>query len=162
MTGPDRTPRARYRRGLMTSVVNNGSAFGFSVMITASYGMLEHFHSNPSAWEVVLFAVGAVLAISVIEASASRGFRRRPDVHPNNVVLLGTAANFVSVLLSLGIVYGAGMLIPAPAVWPVAPLLASGVYVLTEAAELAFAERIEANVFGPGEAGEQEAGNRSR
>ncbi len=141
-------PRARYRRGLVTSVVNNGSAFGFSVMITAAFGMLGHFHGKPSAVEVFLFALGAVLAVSVIEAVASRGFRRRPDIHPKEVILLGTAANFVSVLVALGAVYAAGGRLPELVAWPVGPLLSAGVYVLVEGAELALAEDVEAHVFG--------------
>lgn len=56
-------------------------------------------------------------------------------------MLLGTAANLVFVLIALGIVYGIGALLSAPAVWLVAPLLAAGAYVLVEAAELAVAGR---------------------
>lgn len=136
----------------MTSVVDNSSAFGFSVMITTAYGMLGHFHGTPSAVEVFLFAFGAVLAISMIEAAASKGFRRRPRTHPEEVKLLGTAANIFSVFSSLGVVYVAGAMLPEPFAWPVAPLLSAGVYVLVEAAELALAEGIEARVFGEREA----------
>lgn len=140
--------RARYRRGLMTSVVNNSSAFGFSVMITASYGMVGNFDPSPSPAEILQFALGAVLAISLIEAVASSGFRRRPHTHPEHVKLLGTAANLVSVAVALGVVYVTGKLLPDPAVWLVAPLTGAAVYVLVEAAELAVAENLEAHVFG--------------
>jgi len=143
MSDSHRTARGRYRRGLTTSVIGNASAFGFSVMITASFGMLEHFHENPAPGEVALFALGAVVAIALIEAVTSRGFRRRPASHPEEVIMLGTAANAVSVAVALAMVYGAGRLVPAPAVWVVAPLLAAGVYVLVEAAELAVAEGVQ-------------------
>lgn len=141
------TPRVPYNRGLMTSIVNNGSAYGFSVMITTTFGMLTHFHSNPTVFEIVQFALCAVLAVSAIETVASRGFRRRPNIHPDNVILLGTAGNLVSVGITLGIVYVAGLTLPAVAVWVVAPLLAAGIYVVIEAAELMVAERVEARVF---------------
>ncbi len=143
-----RVARGRYRRGLMTSVVNNSSAFGFSVMITTTYGMLGTFHGSPSAFQVVLFALGAVLALSLIEALASNGFRRRPHTHPAEVVLLGTAANIVSVALCLAIVYVAGALLPEPLAWPLAPLIGSGIYVLAESAELALAEGLQEHVIG--------------
>lgn len=143
-----RPVRTRYRRGLMTSVVNNSSAFGFSVMITTAYGILGTFHGHPSAFQVALFALGAIVAISLIEAVASRGFRHRPDTHPAEVVLLGTAANIVSVAICLAITYGVGAWLPEPLVWPLAPLLAAGVYLLVEAAELAIAEGLQQRVFG--------------
>jgi hypothetical protein len=141
------TARARYRRGLSTSVVDNASAFGFSVMITAGYGMLSHFHSNPSALQVVLFAVGAVLGIAVIEAAVSRGFRLRPNPHPEEVVMLGTAANLISVAGAVGVFYGAGATLPDMVVWPVAPLVASAAYVFLEAGELAVAEGVQERVL---------------
>lgn len=125
-------------------------------MITTAYGMLGHFHGSPSAFQVSLFAMGAVLAISTVEAVASSGFRRRPRTHPEEVKLLGTAANIFSVLVSLGVVYVAGATLPGPFAWPVAPLLAAGVYVLAEGAELALAERIQARMFSEQEAESQE------
>lgn len=152
MPEPRQRPRRRYRRGLMTSTVNNSSAFGFSVMITSSFGMLSHLHGSPLAPDVALFALGAVLAVSAIEAAVSRGFRRRPHTHPSNVVLLGTAGNLVSVATAIGIVYGVGVTLPSSIVWLLAPLLAAATYVLVEGAELALAERLEASVFGESEA----------
>lgn len=146
------SPLSRYRRGLATSTVNNSSAFGFSVMITATFGLLNHLHSTPAAGQVALFALGAVFAIAAIEAGVSRGFRRRPHPHPSNVVLLGTAGNLGSVAVALGAAYLAGRLLPTPLAWPLAPLLAAAVYVLAEAGVLALAERLEASVFGEQEA----------
>jgi MFS family permease len=147
MSERPQTPRARYRRGLSTSVVNNASAFGFSVMITAGYGMLSHFHSHPSVPNVVLFAVGAVIGIAVIEAMVSRGFRLRPHSHPEEVVMLGTAANLVSVAVALGVFYVSGRFLPELVAWPVAPLLAAAAYVLVEALELAVAEGVQERVL---------------
>jgi hypothetical protein len=140
------TPPARYERGLSTSVVNNASAFGFSVMITAGYGMLSHFHSNPSALNVFLFAIAAAVAVGVIEGVVSRGFRVRAEPHPEEVIMLGTAANVISVAISLAVFYGAGATIPDMVVWPVAPLLGSAAYVLVEGAELAVAEAFQDRV----------------
>ncbi|MDR7303283.1 hypothetical protein [Haloactinomyces albus] len=148
MSRPPPEAKDRYRRGLMTSIVNNSSAFGFSVMITTTYGMLGTFHGSPSAFEVMLFALGAVVAVSVIEAVASNGFRRRPRTHPAEVMLLGTAANLLSVAVSLAVAYAAGRWLVEPLVWSLAPLLAAAVYVLVESAELAIAEGVQQRVFG--------------
>lgn len=141
------TFQARYRRGLTTSTINNGSAFGFSTMITSAFGLLSYLHGSPVAREVFLFAVGAVLAVGAIEAAISRGFRQRSHTHPSNVVLLGTVGSLLSVGAALGVAYVAGVALSPPVVWLLAPLLAAAVYVLAEGAELAVAERLEAHVF---------------
>lgn len=140
------TLRARYRRGLTTSAINNASAFGFSVMVTTAFGMLSHLKGSPSAFEVALFAVAAVAGVSVVEGVASGGFRRRPHLHPSEVVMLGTAANAISVAVALTFVYGAGRLLPTPAAWAIGPLLAATAYVLAEGAELAIAEGFQEQV----------------
>jgi len=137
---------ARYRRGLVTATLNNSSAFGFSILITSSFGLLSHLHGAPGPGQVGLFALGAVLAFSVIEAVVSRGFRRRPRRQPYNVVLLGTAVDLVSVAAALAVAYGVAALLPATASWGLAPLLAAATYVLVQGADLALAERLEAEL----------------
>lgn len=149
-------PRARYRRGLRSSVVNNSSAFGFSVMITTTFGMIQHFKGSPTFLQVMLFGICAVLAFSIIEGVASNGFRRRPDTHPGEVIMLGTAANALSVAIALGVAYAVSELAPEMVAWTAGALLPAGVYVLVEAAELAIAEDIQAHAFSEQEAESQE------
>lgn len=145
-------PHARYRRGLRSSVINNSSAFGFSVMITTTFGMMQHFKGSPTVSQIILFGVGAVLAFSIIEGAASNGFRRRPHTHPEEVIMLGTAANVLSVVIALGVAYAVGALFPEMVAWSIGVLLAAATYVLVEAAELAVAEKIEARIFSEQEA----------
>ena len=147
MSDPRHTARARYRRGLTTSAINNASAFGFSVMITSAFGMLSHFKGTPTTSEVFLFALAAVAGVSIIDAVASGGFRRRPHIHPSEVVMLGTAANLISVAIALAFVYGTGRLLPEPYAWAIAPMLAATIYVLVEGAELAIAENVQQRVL---------------
>lgn len=156
MTDSRHTIRARYHRGLSTSVVNNSSAFGFSITITATSGMLSHFKGSPTAFEIVLLALSAVLGISIIEAVVSGGFRRRPDLHPTEVIMLGTAANLLSVAVSLGVVYVVARTLPAPYAWAIAPLVAAAVYVLVEGLELAIAEDVQEQVLHDYDAESQE------
>lgn len=145
------SPLARYRRGLATSTVNNSSAFGFSVMITATFGMLSYQHGTPSPARVALFAL-ALVAIAGIEAGVSRGFRRRVHRHRSNVVLLGTAGSVGSAAAALAAAYGVGALLPAPIVWLTGSLAAAACYVLVEAGAIGIAERLEASVVGEREA----------
>jgi hypothetical protein len=116
-------------------------------MITAGYGMLSHFHSHPSALDVVLFALGSVIGIALIETVVSRGFRRRPESDPEEVIMLGTAANVISVGGAVGVFYGIGATLPGLVAWPIGPLAASTAYVFLEAAELAVAEGVQGRIL---------------
>jgi hypothetical protein len=66
-----------YRRGLHDAASKNVSAYGYSVTITASFGLLTVIVGSPSAAEIFAFAGGAVLAVALVEAGASGGFRHR-------------------------------------------------------------------------------------
>lgn len=130
-------PSQRLRRGLDTSIVENSSAFGFSIMITASFGALSRLDGQPGIGTVFGFAVGAALTFTLLQAIASSGFRDDVESSSRRVVMLGTELNFVSVAAAVGVAVLVGLLLPPGLAWPVGGFLASGVYVLLEATELA-------------------------
>ena len=68
-----RSTQRRYKRGLHASVRNNASAYGFSVTITASFGLLTSALGTPTALEIFAFAGGAVAAFALVEFVLSRG-----------------------------------------------------------------------------------------
>jgi hypothetical protein len=132
---------AGYERGLRTSVRTNGGAYGYSVMITASFGVLSATAKSPSVGQIFLFVLGAVLAFLLVEASVSRGFRVRLRGEPSEVVALGSAFAFVSVGGGVGIATLAGELLSPDLAWPLGSLLATAAYLVLVGIELAFAER---------------------
>ncbi|QDQ98293.1 hypothetical protein [Tomitella fengzijianii] len=146
------TVPARLRRSVVTSAVNNSSAFGYSILITATFGLLQSSEGSPPAGTIMLFAVGAVLPFSILEAIASRGFRRSSRTQNEKVILLGTATNLISVAAALGAGYGTGVLLHGNVAWLVAPFVAGLVYMLVESVELAVAEAIESAAFGEADA----------
>jgi hypothetical protein len=83
--------------------------------------------------------MGAALMFTLLQAVASSGFRKRPEGSSGEVVMLGTAMNFVSVGVAVGVAILVGLLLPPELAWPLAGFLATGVYVLLEATELAAA-----------------------
>lgn len=129
--------------GVQTALVDNSAAFGFSITVTASYGALNQLAGQPSLLDVGLFAGSAAAAFTVLQAAATRGFRRRPGTAPREVILLGTAFDIVSVVLGLGAAILVGVLLPAPAAWPTGAFSAALVFALAQAAELAVAARVE-------------------
>ncbi len=133
----------RLRRGLHTSVVDNSSAFGFSITITASFGVIQLMLGSPQLAEIFGFAVAAAVAFTVLQAAASGGFRRTPEAAPREVVMLGTALNFVSVGVGVGVATLVAVVFSSAIAWPLGAFLAASSYVLTEALEITAAARVE-------------------
>lgn len=129
-------------RGLRSTVGRESTTFGFSILVTVSFGMLQVTEGSPDVGTIFLFATGAVLSFTLLEAVLSRGFRRPMPQHRSNVLALGTSLNLVSVLGGLGATWLAGTLLSHPAVWALAPFLAGVVYLLLESLETALGERV--------------------
>jgi hypothetical protein len=144
---PDDRPASRFgnsaRAGLQTAIVDNSTAFGFSVTMTASYGALNEVAGAPSLVDIALFAVCAAAAFTVLQAVTTRGFRRRPDTVAREVIMLGTALDMVSVVLGLGAAIAMGLLLPAPVAWSAGAFSAAMVFALSQAVELMIAARLE-------------------
>lgn len=149
--GSDLSAGRKLRRGLQTSVVDNSSAFGFSITITASFGTLTRLQGQPGFGEIFGFALAAVAAFTLLQAVASSGFRRRPGTAPREVVMLGTALNVASVGLGVGAATLTGLVLDSSVAWPLGAFLAAFVFILAEALEHTLAARVE-RLFGNREA----------
>jgi ABC-type branched-subunit amino acid transport system permease subunit len=128
---------------LHTSVRGNATAYGFSIMITASYGALTRLQGSPSLLEIMVFALGAVTSVVLVEAAVTRGFVSRAGQAPPEVRLLGTAFNWLSVGASVGACIGVGAIATGYVAWAVASFAAAGVYVLAESLEMLAAEIVQ-------------------
>jgi threonine/homoserine/homoserine lactone efflux protein len=56
-----------YVRGLRSAARNNASAYGYSVTITATFGVLSVVASPTTVAEIFAFAGGAVLAYALVD-----------------------------------------------------------------------------------------------
>jgi hypothetical protein len=142
--GGEEIDRGRAGRGLSTSIRGNSPAFGFSIMITASFGVASGVAGAPTAVEALLFGVGAAAAIALMEAAVSRGFRATAVAAPSEVRLLATSMNVASVTAAVGTAIAVAELLGGGVGWPAVGGAASAVYVFTEAAEVMLAELIQA------------------
>ncbi len=129
-------------RGMRSTVGRESTTFGFSILVTVSFGMLQATEGTPDAGTIFLFATGAVLSFTLLEAVLSRGFRRPMPQHRSHVLAIGTSLNLVSVLGGLVTTWLTGTLIAHVAVWALAPFLAGLVYLLLESLETALGERV--------------------
>ena len=137
-----RSFRARYLSGLKTSVLNNTVAYGYSIAITASYGVLNVVEDTPTLWDIIGFACGAVFAFTLVEVLVYVGFRHELTEEPIEVVVLGSTFSFVSIGLALGATVCVGWLLNGPVSWVIGSFLATMVYIGFLALEMSVADRL--------------------
>ena len=140
---------SKVARAFGTSIRGNSTAFGFSIMITVSFGMVTHIAGAPNVIELLLYGVGAAVGLAVLEGVLTRGFRSKIEQASQEVQMLGTAMNFASVAAGVGAVLGVAELMDGTGTWPVAGFLAATTYIAAEGLELLLAEQIHAARGGP-------------
>lgn len=130
--------RRRYLVGLDSAVSGNAQAFGFSILITVTYGTVSAAEGSPSHVELFGFALAAVAAFSLLNLVIAGMARRLPGgVVSTRVLLVATATDFLAVGAGVGAAVGVtGAIVGWPA-WVLAPAVAGLVYVLVQAVELA-------------------------
>lgn len=138
----ERNTGVDYLRGLNAAVRNNASAYGYSVTITATFGILGAIGGSPRVAEILAFSGGAVFAFALVELVISRGFRRGPEDEPTRAKMIGSSISFFSIGSAVLCAFVAGLLLSGFAVWPLGSFLATGVYLFGFALELSVAEKL--------------------
>jgi len=131
--------RERLVYGLGESLGGNATAFGYSVTITASFGAVELARGTPRFGDLIVFGLGAVVAFGGLEGVASRGFRFPLQKGSNEVVLLGTAVAFISIVVAIATARGIAEVLSGAWAWFGGALGASLVFALLESVEFMFA-----------------------
>lgn len=129
-------------RGLRSTIGRESTTFGFSILVTVSFGMMQATHGPPDVTRIFLFAAGAGASFIMLEGTLSKGFRKPMPQHPTRTQAAGTSMNLLSVVAGLGIVWGVGSVVPHAAGWAVAPFLGATTYLVLESLEIALAERL--------------------
>ncbi len=145
MDGPreEREPRNIVDRAARSTIRGESTAFGFSIMITATFAAVQRKHGSPGAGDLMAFALLAVAAFTVLEGFASRGFREPLPTHGSIVATFGTALNFLSVGLAVLAALWSSDLIATDAAWFVCPVVAVTVYLAAETVEIIVAEAVQ-------------------
>jgi hypothetical protein len=129
-------------RGLRSTVGRESTTFGFSILVTVTFGVCQLTQGSPDLPRIYLYAAGAVMSFTLLEGILSSGFRRPMPQHPTQTLALGTSMNLLSVLVGLGTATLVSAWFSHLAVWALAPFLAGVGYLVTESLEAALAERI--------------------
>ncbi len=134
----------RYAHALRAGTHNNAAAYGYSVSITAAFGILSTTQGTPGILQIFAFAGGAVVAFALVGAIASGGFRRRLEDEPSEVKALGGSLALLSVGLAIATTFAAGQLSPpGSGGWPLGAFLATVVYLSLVPVEMVLAELLE-------------------
>lgn len=135
--------RERLIYGLGESLGGNATAFGYSVTITASFGAVQLGRGTPRFGDLIVFGLGAVIAFGGLEGLATGGFRSPLQKASSQVVLLGTALAFVSIVLAIATARGIAEVLSGAWAWFGAAFGASLVFALVESVEFMLAEWLQ-------------------
>lgn len=141
MAPKDDSFATHYARGLGMSTRNNSLAYGYSVAITATFGVLDRLVGRATVVEIFLFIAGASAAFALLNLVVTRGFQQRVAREPPLVVALATSLGVFSVSGGVGVAALLGWLVGGWIAWLVAPFAATVVYLVTSASEMAIARR---------------------
>jgi hypothetical protein len=129
-------------RGLRSTVGRESTTFGFSILVTVTFGLLQSTEGSPDTARVFWFAIGAVMSFTVLEGVLSSGFRRPMPQHRTRKLALGTSLNILSVLGGMGAALLLAQAMSHASVWALAPFAAGIGYLVIESIEAAVAERL--------------------
>ena len=133
----------RLLRSVRRAVRTDASAYGYSILITAVFGMVNLKDGSPTVGRLFAYVLGATLGFALWEAVVSKGFRIRIRQEQSDVVLVGTALAPVSVGASLAASLGITQVLSGTSTWFGAPFVATVVYVALTGAQLAAARVYE-------------------
>lgn len=131
-----------FSKGLRTSIQENSTAYGYSVMITVSFGALTTAGERPSMGRLFLMVAGAAIAFTLMEALSTRMFRNT-DRESDYVALLGAAFNFVSIGVGLAVAWLTTALTSGWVAWLLVPTAATVAYLVFVGLEITMAKRVE-------------------
>ncbi len=127
----------RLLRGLNKSATGNAQAFGFSITVTVTFGVLAARQPSPTTAELFAFAMSAVAAFSLLNVVVAQLIRVQPDeVTSRRVILLSTATDFLAVAAAIGCALALRGLTSGLVRWSLAPLTAGLAYVIVQSIEL--------------------------
>jgi len=126
------------RRGLGETANNNSTAFGFSLTIGGTGLILADLHGSPAVGEVFLLIAGPAVAMIMISALSTSGFRTHTaEPLPEREQMRGSGLNFLSAGSGLLAAWGAAALLDGGAAWAVGGFVGILLYLIVESLEYA-------------------------
>lgn len=119
-------------------MAGNAQAFGFSITVTVTFGVVSSAQPDPSLTDLFAFAMAAVAAFSLLNLVVAYLLTRQQDVpEPTRVLLVATATDLLAVAGAVFAAVVVRWLCRGVATWILAPFCAGLIYVFVQAVELA-------------------------
>src|SRR5690606_34840593 len=119
----------------------DASAFAYSVLITATFGVVNLENPEVTTPRIFLFVLGATFAFALAEAASSRFFRVRLREEQGDVVLIGTAMAPIAVGASLGAGVIVAKFVGGATAWALTPAVTTVAYILLTGTQLTVARK---------------------
>jgi hypothetical protein len=137
-----RTRAGSLLRGFDAAVSNNAQAFGFSITVTVTYGVISAASvDKPTPLEQLGFALSSVAAFVLLNLVAIALLDDREPRTSSRTVLIATAIDFLAVGAGVGAAIGLAAVLSGWRGWVIAPFFAGLAYVLVQALEFAVSDR---------------------
>jgi hypothetical protein len=133
-------------RGMGESTRHNSFAYGYSLALGGSFGVLE-LQNRTTVPSLVLFGIAGALPFSILNPLVTRGYRKRVEGEPPIVLSLGSSFGFVSVAGAIGVAIFFGWVLGGWVAWLVGSFCASSTYLLLTGFEFVLARGLRA-LFG--------------
>jgi hypothetical protein len=138
----ERGLREHFVRGLGESTRHNSLAFGYSLALTGSFGVISTLTGKSSVLDIFLFGIGGAAAFSVANPGVTRMFKYQVEGEPPIVIALGTSFGFVSISASIGAAALLAWVLPPWAGWLFGGFAGSASYLLASALSFVLARGI--------------------
>lgn len=129
-----------YGRAVRTALRNNATAYGFSISITAAYGLANAVAGPAKPFETVSFALGAAIAFVIVGAVFLVRFQKGSLPEGGQVATISGGIDLLSVTGAVATAYGLSHL-PGYLAWPVTALGTVTVYLLVGGLDVVIAWR---------------------
>lgn len=127
---------------LRTTLRATAAAYGYTLTIAATMGLLTSVHGSPDSGRLFLFVAGGLLAFAGLEL-VLLGLRD-PGGSPDSGFPFAGALNVLSVGAALGAATGIAHAIDGALAWGVTPLVATAVYLTVVSLQVAIVARLQA------------------
>lgn len=130
-----------FGRGVRTALRNNATAYGFSISLTAAYGLISGARGNVTPTETICFAFGGALAFVVVGLVFMTRSPRGRLPESGQVVTFSGGIDLLGVAVAVSAAYCVS-LVPGFAAWPLTAFATVTAYLLVSGLDVLLARAI--------------------
>lgn len=138
------TTRSRLAREVIVSLNDNVSAFGYSILITAAFALMQTLDHKVGVVKIFAGAGGSVVSFLTFEAILIMFFHDLRDLEPGRNRFVAALMRVVSVPGGMAGALLCGYCLNGPGAWFASGFVASFLFLVLDGIELVFVDEEEA------------------